>query len=153
MKRSYPFWILVYLGIAAFAWVLAGGLSIYLDLPSLAVILLLPLPLLIATFPLRELRAAFACVFHNSVDLVELRSALVVFSTAERLLLLAGLFGVVSGLIGIFSHASGADMIGRGLALALVTPLYAVVIMMAFTVPLRAAVRRRIARLTLDELV
>ncbi|HUX14088.1 MAG TPA: MotA/TolQ/ExbB proton channel family protein [Spirochaetia bacterium] len=153
MKRSYPLWILVYLGIAALAWVLAGGLSMYLDLPSLAVILLLPLPLLVATFPLREIRNAFFCVFHHAVDGSELRNALVVFSTMERLLLLAGLFGVISGLIGIFSHISSAEMIGRGIALALLTPLYAMVLMMAFTVPLRAAVRRRIAREAPDELV
>ncbi|WP_455382472.1 MotA/TolQ/ExbB proton channel family protein [Salinispira pacifica] len=145
MKKSYGVWVAVFLAISIFAWVMAGGIGMYFDLASLAVVVIIPMTMLFASFSLRELGAAFAAAFGADTEPAVLRRSMVVFRTMERLVLVSGLFGVVSGLIAIFSNVSSAEQIGKGLAIALLTPLYAMMLMMALTLPLRAAVGKRLA--------
>jgi len=145
MRKSYAVWIVLFFGIAILAWILAGGVGMYLDLPSVAVVIVIPIPLLLSVFSGADIRTAFSAVYRNDPSDAELRTAVLVFRTWERLILLGGLFGVISGAIAIFSNISGnTEMIGKGLALALLSPLYAMILTMALTIPFHAAARRKL---------
>lgn len=147
MKRSYAIFLPLFLGLVVLIWVVAGGISFYVDLASAAVVIFVPLPLLFSSFSFSEVGSAFLVAFGRDADGKRLRRALEVFTTLERLILLSGFLGLLCGIIAILANVSEAIMIGKGLSLALITVLYSVILMMGFTVPVRGSIRGRLADL------
>jgi flagellar motor component MotA len=86
---------------------------------------------------------AFSIAFHVLFHEEELPLT-ILFPRWGRGVNLAGAFGVLSGIIAILGKADTAAFVGSYAAIALLSPLYAVMFRLLFIEPLRESIERRL---------
>lgn len=134
----------------AFVVVLSGGsrgFAYLVDLPSLLVALVAPFIVAMATYgPSRAMRA-FSCPFDPEAVVAELASARAFFACFLRYLVAFTVFAVVTGTIMLLGYLSEENlaMIGRNLAIALLSLFYGSVGSILFILPCMSEIDRRIA--------
>jgi len=120
----------------------SGSASVYVDLPSLIVILALTIPILLASGLLPDLFRGFRLMGMkvNPYSSLELKRITQACRLALLSLLLSGLTGTIFGTVGMLSNLSDPTRIGPKLAIAMLTTLYAIVL--GFLIlPVQAKVR------------
>lgn len=141
--------ILVFtLAIIAMAVLVSGGsLSIFIDLPSYAVIFLIPAAIAWASWPVRDMGRAFSAPFDPGASRTDLEKSRLFFESVRRWMFMAA--GTMVGLVCILKYADGSnlDKIGRNLAVMLLCVTSAIFVSLAFTLPLESLARRRLAEL------
>lgn len=141
--------ILVFtLAIIAMAVLVSGGsLSIFIDLPSYAVIFLIPAAIAWASWPVRDMGRAFSAPFDPGASRTDLEKSRLFFELVRRWMFMAA--GTMVGLVCILKYADGSnlDKIGRNLAVMLLCVTSAIFVSLAFTLPLESLARRRLAEL------
>ena len=146
MNRFYPFGVLIFLGMIAFAVGINGPyFGVFLNIPSLIMVLGLPAALLFATHSPREMRAAFRAAY-RSEDAAELRASISFFVAMQRYLLWSGFLATMLGVIVLLAVLGDETMIGAGAALALITVLYSLILNLGIALPFRHACEKRLAR-------
>lgn len=110
---------------------LGGPLSLFVNLPSLVIVLV---PALIAPFIMQNkqvVAGAFMALFQSTKLRKSYKGYKEVFKTIDKTAMLMGWFGVVSGAIAIASNVTPdtfQDVIGPALAVMALTLLYALII-------------------------
>lgn len=149
MRKSYVIVVIVSIGLFALGAVFAGtSILNYLNFPAFVVVMLPPLLFSFAAFGLSTFGRSFAVAFSGVVaSKQELEIAKRLFGTLQKHFILTGLITTMIGLIAILANIEGADSIGGGLSVALITLFYSLVFVLAVTVPFKAAVGKRLVEI------
>lgn len=147
MKKGYFAAVAAALAVFAAAILVANGsFSWFIDMSSLAVVLLPAFFLSWGVFGLPGIGRAFAASFRKEGAAEgELRKALAFFDAILSYLLLSGLLGSLVGIISMVGRIDDLKSIGLGMAIALLSLWYALILILAVAVPFRSGIRRRLA--------
>lgn len=138
----YLIGILIFVILLGALAMFSGGIIAYMDFPSLLVVLGLCLPILMASGLMTDFINGFKLMGSrvNPFSIIELRR----IEQANRLvmttLMLSGIMGTLIGIVGMMTHITQADAILPGLAVAVLTTLYALVFVF-MVLPVQAKVR------------
>lgn len=145
MKPIYPIMFILFLATVAAGVLTAGAAAaLFLSLPSLLVVVLISLFLSLCTFSPAEIVRYFAIAFRKEgSEESELRAGIVFFRSLQWYLIAAGLIGFFIGFITIMAGLNSASSIGGGLAIALLTVLYSLLLAAGVAVPFRAGLERK----------
>lgn len=134
--------LIVYVAFLIGITFLCGSPTIFLDLPSIVVILGPTLALLLASGLMPDFMRGFAVMSQkeNTHSRLELQKADIAVGLTVRLLLLSGLLGSLIGVVALLAWLSDISTLGRGLSVALLTLLYAVLFCFIL-LPIRARIR------------
>ncbi len=133
-------------GLAAFAILIGwavdsrGSYSVFVDFPSLAIIVGCAAPLLLAAFGWTGTRDAVRSLL--GATNTDGESAAAFFRTAAAFSLAGGFLGTLIGLVHILANMEDPSTIGAGMALALLTQLYGVLLAMIFCTAAMIIARR-----------
>lgn len=154
MKRMFVVYAGVTIGLFMLGIVFAkSNIMIMIDMPSLMLVLGPAVLMLLSHFGPKEFIGAFrAAMAKNRASGLELKNALVFFSTAQTLIIASTVATVFLGIIMIL------DNIGRGLtesgttvawwmAVDVIAILYAGVLTMLITVPFKSALQKKLNEL------
>ncbi len=125
------------------AFTASGNLGFYFDIPSLIMVVGTTFVLLASTFSFSEMGGAFRTAFSSDTDNGNCAKALVFFTAMRNYLILSGLTGVFLGLIALLGNLEDSSMIGRGMALALITVLYGIFFSLLIAFPMMWMVKKR----------
>lgn len=150
MNRSYFVVLVLALGAVMSVFYMTGvDFRAFLDIPSLAVVLVFAVLMSFASHSPREIGRSYRVAFSSrSATRAEIESARVYFDHLNRYLAYGGALGVTIGLVAILGFAGivgDVGAVGRGLAVCLLSAVYAVVLIAVVAVPFRAAVCKRLA--------
>ena len=151
MSRLYWMWLVIVFGLIVVAIVFAAGNLLFIDVPSMIVVLVPVLAMSFAAFSPREMRRSFHAAFsREAVEPGELKAASVFFAALSRYIILSGLIGVLTGIISLLGAISRNPDVksnaAGGFALLLVSAFYAIILLLVVAVPFRAAVDKKLAR-------
>lgn len=127
--------------------VLFGGASllVFFDIPSLIICAVVPFFLLLINFNFNEIVRAFRCSDDRfTTDVNEIKKALVLFKCLEKQIFLMGGIGTFLGLIAMLANIDSMEMVGRGLALALITIFYSLLFNAFLVTPKQTGLKQRL---------
>lgn len=149
MSRFYWAALVIVVAILVIAVVWSLGTLLFLDVPSLIVVIVPVLAMSFAAFSPRDIGKSFRVAFtRQPAEPAELRTAAAFFKALERYIILSGLIGVFTGVISMLGAVSRDSSlnIASGFALLLVSAFYAIVLLLVVAVPFKAAVDKRLAQ-------
>lgn len=134
--------LIVYVAFLVGITFLCGKPAIFVDLPSIVVILGPTLALLLASGLMPDFARGFAVMAQkeNTHSRLELQKTETAVGLALRLLLLSGFLGSLIGVVALLASLSDISTLGRGLSVALLTLLYAVLFSFIL-LPIRAKIQ------------
>jgi flagellar motor component MotA len=97
------------------------------DIPSLLIILLITIPMLLASGLFPDLRRAFRAIMDKKVSYssLELQKSLEAVKLTVRLIVFSGIFGSLTGLINVLKYLSDPQALGPNLSVLLICTVYA----------------------------
>jgi flagellar motor component MotA len=149
MKKMYMLYLLVAVALCVSGILIAGGsLLWFCDAPSLIFTPVIAIILLLGHFSPGEMIEAFKCAGKSEKSESELKKSLLFFETFQRLNILSGILGFMLGLIMILisQELSNEKVIGPYFAVAFLTMLYSLVIMLLITVPFQSAIKKKLIK-------
>jgi len=144
MKKTYIFIILIAMVILVLAiYIGSGSIPLFLSAPSIMLTLILSLLLTLSTFSPSEIVDFFMIAFRkNTTNIPKIRNGIHFFKTFQSYLILSALFSFIMGIILILANLDDPEKIGPGIAVALLTIFYSLVLMLLITTPFKAGLRR-----------
>jgi flagellar motor component MotA len=99
-----------------------------LDIPSLFILLIITVPMLLASGLFPDLKRAFKAITVKKPDFtkLELQRALEAVRLTVKLITFSGIFGFLIGLMNILRHLSEPQYLGPNLSVALICVLYSI---------------------------
>lgn len=140
----------VLVSLATFGGVLAlmgGSVAVYIDLPSLVIVPVMPLAYMTVAYGMRATGAAFRVPLRAGADAVSLKVAQAFWTDAAKALWLFGIVGALSGGVQVLARLDDPEKVGVNLAVAMLTMLYAAFFNLIIAAPYAALARKRIASL------
>ncbi len=133
--------IIIFMGLLVFSTLLSATLNVYIDFPSIVLIIGFTVPILMASGLLGDFVKGFKMMSEkeNSFTELELNRMLIANKLAITLILLSGVMGSIIGGIGILTHLDNMQ-IGPSLAMAVLTFFYALVLTVLF-IPIQAKIK------------
>jgi flagellar motor component MotA len=150
MKKTYMIFMILTLGILL-GGIFVNGVSplLFIDGAGFAMVVAPTILLLLSTFSWKEIGRAFAIGFRENSDVAELKQGFLFFQAAQKYLLFAGLIGFLMGFIVLLSFGKlGDERVGAGLALALVTMMYALILLFLVVFPFKNGIKKRLIEAT-----
>ncbi|MBI4976076.1 MAG: MotA/TolQ/ExbB proton channel family protein [Spirochaetes bacterium] len=145
MKKFFIIPLLASMALTAGVIALEGGsLMSYLGISAALLTCGVSFLVLLTQYTPGEMGSAFAAATGNAA-VSDMKKALVFFETMQRTVIAAGILGTMIGFIYVLSKLSDISKTGVGIALSLITLLYAVVIVTFITVPFIGAIRKKLA--------
>ena len=137
----YFFGILIFMGLLIYSTLLSATLNVYIDFPSIVLIIGFTIPILMASGLLGDFMKGFKVMSEkeNSFTALELKRMLIANKLAISLILLSGIMGSIIGGIGILTHLDNLQ-IGPSLAMAVLTFFYAIIFTVLF-IPIQAKIK------------
>lgn len=146
MRKSYFLSLAVLLLMVIFAMVMSGCVLCFVDIGSLLMVVIPTFFMLIASYSLSEIGRNFSMGFSKgSPRPEELKTAIIFFKSMQKYLAISGALGFFTGLIAMLAMLGDPDHIGSGMALALITVLYALILTMAIALPFRTGLEKKLA--------
>ncbi len=142
--------IILFVAFLAGSTLLSGPLATFIDFPSILIILAFSLPMLMASGLFPDFFRSFRIMGQrtNTYSCYEIRKTEISLGLTIKLLLFSGLAGFLIGLIAILSGIRDMAYLAPGLAVATLTPFYAVILVFIL-LPVQAKVRAVL--LTMDK--
>jgi flagellar motor component MotA len=127
----------------------SGGSVLHmLNWPSFVMVLVTALILALGNFRVAEMGGYFSMgMRRDRVSRREALDALAFFDALGRYVITSGILGTLIGAIVMLANLGDVTRLGSGAALALITILYALIILIGVVVPFRTGVRRKLAEL------
>lgn len=99
-----------------------------LDIPSLFILLIITIPMLLASGLFPDLKRAFKAITVKKPDFtkLELQRALEAVRLTVKLITFSGIFGFLIGLMNILRHLSEPKYLGPNLSVALICVIYSI---------------------------
>jgi len=124
------------------------GSRVFFDLPSLGLVVASAALMGFAAHSPREVGRSYRLALSDrGGSLEELEQAAAYFDGLVRYLACGGAIGVLTGVVAMLVALQDKASVGRGLALGLLSVLYAVLLIEVVGVPFRTAIRKRLAGL------
>jgi len=138
----YLIGIIIFLVLLVLLSSLNSGFMVFLDFPSLIIILALSIPTLMASGLLPDFFKGFKLMgqnvnYYTKLDLERILEA---NKLAVSAFLLSGAIGLISGFIGVLTNLADPSALGHNLAVALYTVLYSL-IFIALVLPIKSRVK------------
>ncbi|MDC7227878.1 MAG: hypothetical protein PQJ61_14020 [Spirochaetales bacterium] len=146
MKKTYILSVILFTIVCIFGMIMSGCITCFFDIGSLAMVLLSTFIMMLANYSTAEIKNAFTLGF--SRDLPEppaLKAGIIFFKAFQKYLILSGAMGFFLGLIAMLALLDAPEIIGRGMALALLSVLYAVFFSAVIAVPFRTGLEKKLA--------
>lgn len=126
----YLIGVFIFLIIAGFVMVSFGSMVTYLDLFSLFVIIMLVIPMLVASGAHKDFNRAFRFALNKTVQpgLEELKKAKEAVTTARKLIILSGILDSLISMICILARLDDVAYLGPNVAVAILSLMYAVIL-------------------------
>jgi hypothetical protein len=127
----YLIGIIVFLVLTTLLMTISAPPMVFLDFPSLLVILGITVPILLASGLLPDLGKGFRLMTakENPFSLFELKRIRQACHLSQRVLPLAGVLGTLVGLVGLLTHLDDPTKFGPAVAMSLLTFIYAAVML------------------------
>jgi flagellar motor component MotA len=124
-----------------------SGLSplVFLSLPAFVMTVLAAVVISLAAYGPTEIAAAFRAAFAEAAVSSEARKGAAFFASFQRILLASTVATILIAVIALLSKVNDLTKIGASLAIAVVSPLYAALVLMLVVLPPRAALEKRLA--------
>jgi flagellar motor component MotA len=134
--------LIVYLALLIGTTFFVGSPACFIDLPSIVVILVLSFSMLLASGLLPDLLRGFKIMGkkENTCTVLELQKTEIAVGMTIKLLLLSGFLGFLIGLVAMLATLGDTSLIGRNLAITMLTMLYAMLIILIL-LPVQARVK------------
>jgi len=150
MKAKY--WIGAGLTLAIFVatvYMCGARIMIYVDIPSIIVVVLIPAAIAFASWPVKDIGRAFAAPFDPKAGKAELAKSAYFMESLRRWSLYAAALGALVGLIAILVFMTGFDSerLGRNLGVMLLVLSTSLLLILAFVLPLESLAKRRLVEL------
>lgn len=126
---------------------MGGGFLLYLNIPSLIIVLVLPLLYQNMLFGLSGFVAAFSAPFREDDSREDLARALAFFASLGRSIWLFAIAAALLGLIGALANSADSPDLGPYLALSLISPLYAALLNLMLVHPFTTRITSRMAKI------
>ena len=135
----YLIGIIVFLALTSVLMTFSAPPLVFLDFPSLLVILGVTVPILLASGLLPDLGKGFRLMTakENPFTLLELKRIRQACRLTQRTLPLAGVLGTLVGLVGMLTHLDDPTKIGPAVAMSVLTIVYAIILLFVI-LPIRA---------------
>lgn len=136
----YLFTVILFLAVVFGVTVLSGGTVIYLDFPSVLMILILTAAMVMASGLSKELGRAFRIMSgkNENMNRFQLSACLEAVNLTIMMLLFSGMFGTLSGVIATFAFAK--ESVLQNISVSFLTLFYGMMCAM-FLLPVRAKIR------------
>jgi len=146
MKKTYFLYLLLFIAVLVFVMIMVGCVGCFFDIGSLVMVLLCTLFMLKTNYSFGEIGRYFSCGFGNkTVNTADLKKGIIFFKNMQRYLFISGGIGAMMGLVGMLALIEDPAKIGAGMALALITVLYALFFTMAVAIPFKTALEKTLA--------
>ncbi|MFC1729413.1 MotA/TolQ/ExbB proton channel family protein [candidate division KSB1 bacterium] len=144
MKRAYFIAVIFVVAFMVAAVYLAGGeILLFISAVSFILTPIVSLILMLCTFSPAEMVGCFTTAFkREKADEVNVERGVLFFQTLQNYLLLSGIFSTFLGIVLMLANLEDPEAIGPGLAVALLTILYALFLIMIVTVPFKSGLKR-----------
>ncbi|HWQ30334.1 MAG TPA: MotA/TolQ/ExbB proton channel family protein [Negativicutes bacterium] len=137
----YTIGLTIFLAFLAFSAYMSGGLSAFVDLPSIILILSFSVPMLLASGLAQDFTRGFRIMGQkiNTCSLLELRKTQTALKLMIKLILFSGLIGTLTGIICIAINMHDLSTFMPNLAVSLLTLLYSLLLVFLL-LPVKARV-------------
>ena len=144
MKKTYFFSTALTLGVFALGAIFAGTtLGTFANIPCVIVVTVPGALMLLAGFTPAEIGRGFRAAFRpDELADADLRNGVLLFRTLQRYLLLSGAAAFLIGIIVVLATLDDPATIGVGLAIALTSVLYSLLLMILVTTPFAAGIEK-----------
>jgi len=137
--------LVIFLGGIILAITFAGAnVLAFADLPSFVLVGIFPFLFISILYGFKETSQAFSMPFKKESSQDNLAKAVVFFQKYGKTTWLAGLIGVIIGVITMFANLDDKAMIGPAVALALVSLLYSTLINVLVITPFLLLLKKQI---------
>jgi len=146
MKKTYPIYLILTLGIFALGiWFARGQYLLFFDPPSMMIVFLPMLfMLLTCNSPVEIINSFKTAMIDTATDIKEVKQALVIMETAQaltyKIAILAFMFGFVLMMVSDFK----IEQYGRGFATAILGVVYALFAVIMVTMPFKMALKKKL---------
>ncbi|MBM7685988.1 MotA/TolQ/ExbB proton channel family protein [Defluviitalea raffinosedens] len=142
--------VVIFIAFLVCTTLLSGSLALFIDFPSILIILAFSIPMLMASGLFADFIRAFKIMGKkiNVWSRIELNRTEISLRLAIKLVLLSGSLGTIIGMIALLSNISDKAQIGRNLAVSILSIFYSILIIFLL-LPLQAKVKSMIQ--TMDQ--
>ena len=136
--------------IVACIWASGGRIFTYLDPASALIMIGVPLVLLKTGWSFRQMGQAIGLALSAdaaAAGKAELEDARRFFVSARAYLLGTGALGFFLGVIAMLTNLTDYNLLGRNMAVALISVLYAIFVSLLVCLPMEASLQRKLIRL------
>jgi len=119
--------IIIFLAVLVSTFLLSGSITIFIDLPSILIIIAITLPMLLSSGLFTDFKNSFRIVMSKDKTFSneELERAILAIDLTNKLILISGFLGSIIGLISMLRQLSDPSKIGPSVAVMLLTTFYA----------------------------
>ena len=143
-RLVFPVLVVVF-AYAGVVFVCGSTAWLYVDLPSLVIVPVLPVLYMAAIYGFAGVAGAFRVPFSERASVGELARSLAFFKSLGRSFWLFGAMGMCLGLIEVLRNLTEREKLGPNLAIAILTILYAATFNLLLVQPFSANARKRLA--------
>lgn len=123
------------IGLIIASIVIDTPIVVFIDIPSILIVVGVTFALQIISFKLDEINKAFSLCMGGSGTQDEIRKSVYFFESMVRNLLYSGVIGMMIGLIKMLQNLSNPETIGPSMAVASLTVIYSFVLIIICPLP------------------
>jgi flagellar motor component MotA len=130
---------------------LSGGtLMIYLDIPSIVIMVIFPFVYQCLIFGISAVKLAFTAAFKENVAEKQLLNAQLFFKSYGKIIWLSAFVTVLIGTVAILVNLEDPKALGPNFAMALISLLYGGVLHIVIIIPYSVFLKKRLTELSID---
>lgn len=140
--------VLVFICICGAIFFTGSNILLFLHYLSALLVLLPSAFLALSSYSFNEIGRAFRSAFaNNQTTPVDLQNALLFFTSLCSYVLLSAGIATLIGFIAILGHIGDKSMIGTGVAMSLLSILYALVLLLVIILPFKTGIKKKLIEL------
>jgi flagellar motor component MotA len=151
MKRNYFLSVVVLAACFAGTVYMSGGsLRIYLDIPSVLIMVIFPLVYQCLIFGTSGIKIAFTAAFRKNATEEQLVNAQLFFKSYGKIIWLSAFVTVLIATIAMLVNLEDKTALGPNFAIALISSLYGGLLHIVIIVPNSVFLKKRLIELSID---
>jgi hypothetical protein len=135
---------------AGTVFMLVGTLSVYLDIPSILIMVFFPFVYQCLLFGISAAKNAFTAGFRKDATLEQLTKAQLFFKSYSKVIWITSLAAALIGTIALLAYLEDHTKFGPSLALVFLSILYGGLIHLVIIIPNSVFLKKRLIELNMD---
>jgi flagellar motor component MotA len=131
-------------------FMLDGALSVYLDIPSILIMVLFPFVYQCLLFGISTAKNAFTAGFRKDATLEQLTKAQLFFKSYSKVIWITSLTAVLIGIVALLTYLEDHAKFGPSLALVFLSILYGGLIHLVIIIPNSVFLKKRLLEINMD---